>query len=205
MKILISSVILIILNSCSSRQVISVQPESTLDANIVNEIKKNRLASVEKVKPMLKNLDLAIQAQQFSNVNDISLRILSLNPQNTVALNALAVASLEAGKLEKSRTLLNKVLLIDPQSAEAYNNLGLVFLAEDQVNQSLEMFQKSLELKPNNIQAVSNLVSYYILNQDFTKVNLLIDPLPNKKLLDAGTLKAYATSLAAVGRTIDIK
>jgi tetratricopeptide (TPR) repeat protein len=109
--------------------------------------------------------------------------VTTLDPNNTVALYALALYYQDNNDIEKAETFYNKVLTINPQHSDALHNLGYIELTFKQnPDKAIDYFTQAIEVSPNNIQALTNRALAYEQKGDKTAARqgytdaLSIDP-----------------------------
>ena len=81
----------------------------------------------------------------------------TIDPNNIVAMYALALYYQDNSDIEKAESYYNKVLTINPQHANAVHNLGYIELVYKENNdKAIEYFTKAIEIDPENIEAHTN-------------------------------------------------
>jgi cytochrome c-type biogenesis protein CcmH/NrfG len=146
-------------------------------------------------------LNAAIGSGDSERIRQASLEILSRDPKNIKALNALAVSYYKNQKPAAAILLLNKVLSQNPNSAEAYNNLGLVYLQKNEKRDAVESFRKALKLDPNNLPAAENLSAIYARAHDYDKVIYVLEGPVKNSTASVEAMNNYAIALSATGKT----
>ena len=84
-------------------------------------------------------------------------KILTRNPNFTLAHYDLAVAYRDLGMPEKAIAQYEKTLELTPDFPEALSNLGGYYFRSGKLDQSVDLFKKAVQVYPNFIQALSNL------------------------------------------------
>jgi len=84
-------------------------------------------------------------------------KILTRNPNFTLAHYDLAVAYRDLGMPEKAIAQYEKTLELAPDFPEALSNLGGYYFRSGKLDQSVDLFKKAVQVYPNFIQALSNL------------------------------------------------
>ena len=84
-------------------------------------------------------------------------KILTRNPNFTLAHYDLAVAYRDLGMPEKAIDQYEKTLELSPDFPEALSNLGGYYFRSGKLDQSVGLFKKAVQVYPNFIQALSNL------------------------------------------------
>lgn len=98
----------------------------------------------------------------FINRNDpLGLEYLNtaitLDPNNTVALYALALYYQDNAEIVKAESYYNKVLAINSHNSDALHNLGYIELTfKENYDKAIDYFTQALEVSPNNIEALTN-------------------------------------------------
>lgn len=83
--------------------------------------------------------------------------VTTIDPNNIVALYALALYYQDNDDIEKAENYYNKVLTINPQHTNAIHNLGYIELIfKGNYDKAIEYFTRAIEINPNNIEALSN-------------------------------------------------
>jgi tetratricopeptide (TPR) repeat protein len=84
-------------------------------------------------------------------------KILTQDPNFTLAHYDLAVAYRDLGMEEEAIQQYEKTIELQPHFPEALSNLGSYYFRSGKVEQAKEMFKKAIEVYPNFIQGLSNL------------------------------------------------
>ncbi len=84
-------------------------------------------------------------------------RAVEISPNDTQALNNLAVTLQELGRLEEAEASLRKAIAISPGYAEAYNNLGNTLQELDRLEEAQVSYNQALAIKPEYADILYNL------------------------------------------------
>jgi tetratricopeptide (TPR) repeat protein len=83
--------------------------------------------------------------------------VIAVQPDNVVALVALAEALAGNGRSDEAIDRLRQALLIAPDSTVPLHSLGTILLSRGQQTEAIEHFEKVVELLPNSAIAYNNL------------------------------------------------
>lgn len=203
MKKIIFLFLVLLIAGCSSDPVSdSMLPENKIEnkAPVQDEAKGDE-APTDAVAQASASLNTAIASGDSERIRQSSLEVLSRDPKDTKALNALAVSYYKSQKPAAAILLLNKVLSQNPNSAEAYNNLGLVYLQKKEKRDAVESFRKALKLDSGNLAAAENLSAIYAEAHDYDKVIYVLENLVKNSTASVEAMNNYAIALAATGKT----
>lgn len=117
----------------------------------------------------LKKLSDARKSQSESDVVRAASEILSKDPKNLQALNALGVFYFENKKFGLAKIILKRAQHDHPDEPALENNLGIIYLAEGDMRLALEAFRKSVELKATYPVGATNLSSIYLEFHDYQR------------------------------------
>ncbi len=145
-------------------------------------------------------LNEAIKQQNDDQIQKSSGEILTQNPKDTRALNALALVYYKRGGFEAAQYILNKALVSNPNSAEVYGNLGTVLLAKGERREAVKLFRKALSINPDDAIVGANLGAIYVQERDYNKALLALEVSVRKGMKDHKVLNNYAISLTAKAR-----
>src|SRR3989338_2429307 len=145
-------------------------------------------------------LNEAIKIQNDGAIQKASTDILTQNPKDIRALNALAIFYYKKGRFEAAQFLLMKAIAANNSSSELYSNLGLVHLAKNDRREAVKSFRKALELNPQDAVAAANVGSIYVAEKDFNKAALALEVSIQKGMRDSKVMNNYAVALTATGR-----
>jgi tetratricopeptide (TPR) repeat protein len=142
----------------------------------------------------------AIKSQNDEQIFRIAGQLLTQNPNDAKAMNAMAMYYFKKGKVDASRYLLNKAITANPNAGEAYGNMGLIHLVNNERREAIKAFRKALDINSNDSVAAANAGSIYAAEKDYGKAVVVLSVAYNGGIRDAKTLNNYAVSLTAVGK-----
>jgi Flp pilus assembly protein TadD len=142
----------------------------------------------------------AIKAQNDEQIFKVAGQMLTQNPNDVRALNAMAMYYFKKGKVDAAKFLLNKAVVANPNAGEVYNNLGLIYLSNNERREAIKSFRKALDINGNDGIAAANAGSIYAMEKDYGKAATALAVAYNHGVRDAKTMNNYATSLTAVQR-----
>ncbi len=160
--------------------------------------------SEERVAPvpssMYSSLNDAIKNQNDDTIQRFSTEILTQNPKDVRALNAMALVYYKKGRMDAAQFLFNKAIAANPTSSELHSNLGLVHLAKNERREALKSFRKALEINSRDHIAAANAGSIYAQEKDYNKAALALEIPVKRGTKDVKILNNYANALVATGR-----
>lgn len=142
----------------------------------------------------------AIKTQNDEQIFRVAGQLLTQNPNDIKAMNAMAMYYFKKGKVDASKYLLNKAITANPNAGEAYNNMGLIHLANNERRDAIKEFRKALDANANDGVAAANAGSIYVAEKDYNKAVSVLSVAYNGGIRDAKTMNNYAVSLTAVGK-----
>lgn len=142
----------------------------------------------------------AVRAQNDEAISQATTEILTQNPKDVRALNALAMVYYKRGRYEAAEYLLNKAMAIDNDRAELYSNLGLIKMAQGEKREAIQAFRKGLTLNNQDAVIGANLGSIYVKEKDYSKAELALEIPYRKGTKDIKTLSNYAIALTGAGK-----
>lgn len=145
----------------------------------------------------------AIKSQNDEQIYRISGQMLTQNPNDVKALNAMAMYYFKKGKIPAAKYLLSKAIAANPNAGEVYSNIGLVHLANNEPRDAIKAFGKALALNSNDGIAAANAGSIYVMEKDYNKAATVLAIAYNQGIKDVKTLNNYAVALTAVGKFDD--
>jgi len=80
-------------------------------------------------------------------------KALSLEPNNTEALNYKGIALVRSGQYDKASAVFEKVIQIDPNNVMGWTNKGYVLFKEGNIDAAIKAYDKALSIDPNNADA----------------------------------------------------
>lgn len=123
----------------------------------------------------LSELSKAFQSKNQKELFTIAGQILSQNPNDPQALNALALHHIQKGEWGAARLLLERALEKNKDVAGLYNNLGVIDLREDSLESAYLNFKTAYSKDSRNPNVLNNLGSIYIKYLDYGKAGRLIE------------------------------
>jgi Tfp pilus assembly protein PilF len=103
--------------------------------------------------PLESELDLAaaqLRQRRFAELERTTTRILSLDPENALAMEwkGIALAS-QGGNADLAIPLLRKALQLDPSRTETEFNLGVYLMLSGRTPEAITYFERALATRPN--------------------------------------------------------
>jgi Flp pilus assembly protein TadD len=120
-------------------------------------------------------LSKAFDDKNYKEVFALSGQMLSQNPNDVQALNALAMYHMQKSEWGAARLLLERALEKNKDVSGLYNNLGVIALREDNLETAIIHFKTAYEKDRKNPTAANNLGSIYVKYLDYGKAEPLID------------------------------
>jgi Flp pilus assembly protein TadD len=145
----------------------------------------------------------AIKSGNDEQIYRVSGQLLTQNPNDAKALNAMAMYYFKKGKIPAAKYLLSKATVANPNAGEVFSNIGLIHLANNEPRDAIKAFGKALALNPNDGIAAANAGSIYVIEKDYNKAATVLAVAYNNGIRDAKTLNNYAVALTAVGKFDD--
>lgn len=142
-------------------------------------------------------LNEAIKAQSDDKIYQAATHILTQSPNDTKALNALAMYHYKRGRFDLCRYLLNKAIAASPKMAELYSNLGIVQLAQGERRDAIKSFRKALDISNDEAVAASNLGAIYVQEKDYGKAQIVLETAYKRGVRDSRVLNNFAIALTA--------
>lgn len=142
----------------------------------------------------------AVRMQNDEGIAQATTEILTQNPKDLRALNALAMVYYKRGRFEAAEYLLNKAMAINSDRAELYSNLGLIRMAQGEKREAIKAFRKGLEINNQDAVIGANLGSIYVADKDYSKAELALEIPVRKGTKDIKTLNNYAIALTGTGK-----
>lgn len=180
MKIVFLISLLAILNSCSSTQ--EESDSGTQELSVDSGKKTDKEKSAEEAAPVIKaspkalsELSKAFQSKNQKELFNVAGQILSQNPYDAQALNALALYHIQKGEWGAARLLLERALEKNKDIAGIYNNLGVIDLREESLESAYLNFKTAYSKDARNSNVLNNLGSIYIKYLDYDKAGRLIE------------------------------
>ena len=114
-------------------------------------------------------LTQALRSGQSEQISHEAATLLSSNPNDPIALNALGMSYFKRGKLGAAKLLITRAFERNPPSAALHNNLGIILLGEGEEGAALGNFKRALKLDQDHPEALGNLGSMYLHGGDVGK------------------------------------
>lgn len=146
------------------------------------------------------NLLDAIRSGHDETIYRTATQVLSQNPSEVVALNALGIYHYRRGQHLAAQYMFAKAMKLTPNSSELHSNIGLVHLALKERRRAIKSFRKALELNPEDGVAAANVGALYVEDRDFLKAVVPLEIASKKLTKDARVLNNYAAALANTGK-----
>ena len=176
----------------------SVDDDKPIDVKPIQESKKQAESSAvatAAAKTSSDKLVAAIKSQNDETVVKSANEVLSQNPKDLRALNALGMTYFKSGRNEAALYLINKAIDIQPKSSELYSNLGLIELARGEKRAAIQAFRKGLAINPSDAIIGANLGSIYVAEKEYQKAELALEIPYKKGTKDIKVLNNYAIAL----------
>lgn len=145
------------------------------------------------------NLSQALRSSKAQQVQDEAARILVANPDDLVALNALAMWNYRQKKVGAAKLLLARAIEKGEPRASILNNFGLTLLAEGDETGAAEQFKKALRLDESHAEANANLGAHYAKGGDWKKALPRLEAAWNAGRQDSSVANDYALALKGEG------
>jgi Flp pilus assembly protein TadD len=142
----------------------------------------------------------AYKSQNEEGIYRSAIAILSQNPADVKALNALGLYHYRKARFLAARYFFSRAQVQSPRSSELYNNQGLVSLALGENRDAIRAFKKALELNPNDGIAAANLGSIYVQEKDYYKAIFPLEIAVKKGMRETRTLTNYAIACVGTGK-----
>lgn len=142
----------------------------------------------------------AVRSQNDEAISQATTEILTQNPKDVRALNALAMVYYKRGRFEAAEYLLNKAMAINNDRAELYSNMGLIKMAQGEKREAIQAFRKGLSMNSQDAVIGANLGSIYVKEKDYSKAELALEIPYRKGMRDIKTLSNYAIALTGTGK-----
>ena len=170
------------------------------NSDLSNSLKKSNGADLGAGGTASQRLTDAVRAQNDEGISQSTTEILTQNPKDVRALNALAMVYYKRGRFEAAEYLINKAMAIDSNRAELFSNIGLIRMAQGEKREAIKAFRKGLELNNNDAVIGANLGSIYVKEKDYSKAELALEIPIRKGTKDPKTLNNYAIALTGTGK-----
>lgn len=140
-------------------------------------------------------LSKAYRAQKGQELLNETYKILSVDPQDPIALNTLALYYMKKQKYGAARILIGRALAKPGNRSGLYNNLGVIALNEGEVNLAIAQFKKAIRAQDDHPEALGNLASIYLRNGEYLKAQQMLDQAYKKHSQNAAIANNYAIIL----------
>ena len=144
-----------------------------------------------------KALGAAVRSGQGPNITAEAAKILGTNPNDPVALNALAMYHYKKGKIGAAKLLINRAFEKNQTSAALYNNYAVLLLEEGDHVGAAENFKKALRVDDRHAEAMGNLGSLYVAGGDNARALPLLEQSYRKNKNNPAIANNYAIALRA--------
>ncbi len=117
----------------------------------------NRIPAVHvtlaRIHDLMGHHDLALQEFQ---------RALDINPRDATALEGLAHAYEQSGRIADAEAGFQKQAALRPDSWDGYDELGNFYIRQSKFSQAIQQYQHALQLTPDNAQVYLNMGAAYL-------------------------------------------
>lgn len=177
-RLVICFAISILMNACGSSQksepvVTGAGPKASssvpLPAESDAEGEETAAGKLDAKSERYSKLSEALRGSKTLNVQDEAARILVANPDDIVALNALAMWNYRQKKVGAAKLLLSRAIEAGKPNAAVLNNYGLMLLSEGDELAAAEQFKRALRTDESHAEANANLGSHYAKGGDWKK------------------------------------
>jgi serine/threonine protein kinase/tetratricopeptide (TPR) repeat protein len=121
----------------------------------------NRIPAVHvtlaRIHDLMGQHDLALQEFQ---------RALDINPRDAAALNGLAHAYEDSGRIPDAEATFQKAAALRPDSWDSYDELGNFYVRQSKFQEAVQQYRRALDLTPDNAQVYLNLGASYLDSGD---------------------------------------
>ncbi len=203
-------------------------PEEALIADGLSQLRpeettriKGLIKEVETLPLRLSTHDLFIlgsayfYTERYEQAKNVCDRILSLNPNDSLALNNRGIIYGQLGRYDLALDDLNRVLELNSDDANAFYNRGVVYALLKTYKKALADFNRSLKIKPDDLAALTNRGTTYAHLEEYEKAladfNRLLEIGPNNPavLNNRGNtykkLERYEEALADYNHSIELR
>jgi len=140
-------------------------------------------------------LSKALRSGNGEAIESEAGRRLLRNPEDIIALNALAMWNYRQGRFGAARVLILRAIEKSQPSDALHANYGLILAAEGELLLAVDQWKKALRINDDNVTANSALGAVYLKGADFSRALPLLKRAhsENSKSLDLNL--NYATAL----------
>lgn len=196
--------------SSSSKKAAAPAPEETnevvdnfdISGPTVSETKEEEtpVAAAETSQSDEQALNDAIKSNNDNAIHRAAINVLSKNPNDVKALNAMGMYYYRKGQYSAAQLMLGKGIKVSPNTAELYNNLGLVYAAQKEPREAIKAWRKAIELDPNEANAAANVGAVYVEQKQYIKAFVALEIAYRKNSKDQKVLNNYGITLTAMSR-----
>ena len=147
----------------------------------------------------------AIRSNNEEAIYRSAIQILSKNPSDIKALNALGLYHYRKSHWAAAQLMFGRALKVAPNLSDLHNNMALVMLAQKEKRDAIKEFRRAIELNPNDANAAANIGSIYVEEQDYTKALVALEIAYRKNARDQRVLNNYAIAMTATGKYPEAK
>lgn len=137
------------------------------------------------------------QSGRAAEIEEEASRLLGSDPNDTVALNTLALLHLRGGRPKAAKMLLLRALEKASPTAAIHNNLGVAYLEDGDTEAAILEFKKALQLDERHAEASGNLGSIYLKGGDIERAFPLLEASYKANRRNAAIANNYALALRA--------
>lgn len=147
----------------------------------------------------------AVKSQNEEAIARAAKQVLSKNPNDGKALNALGYYHYRKGQLSAALLMFGKAQKAMPSDSSIQNNIGLTLLAQKEQRAAIQAFRKALELNSGDENASANLGSLYVENKEYAKAIVVMEMGYRRNSNNQKFLNNYGVALAATGKYNDAR
>ncbi len=114
-----------------------------------------------------RRLKLALNAKDEDMVVKEVSKMLSVNPKDLNALNALGYFYFTEGKSKMAKIIYQRALKNHEKEPGLYNNIGVIYLVEGDIRKAIFYFKRAIEIKDSYENASLNLGSIFSTYKDY--------------------------------------
>ncbi|MES2855106.1 MAG: tetratricopeptide repeat protein [Bdellovibrionota bacterium] len=160
------------------------------------ETAQTKSSADEKYQPLAQ----AVRSAQSTKINEEAAKILSTNPNDPTALNALALFHFRQGRAGAAKILLSRAFEKNADVAALHNNLGVILASESDDGAAIVSFKKALQIDNRHVEASGNLGSIYLRGGDANRALPLLEQARRGQPNNVGFNVAYGAALRAAGK-----
>jgi Tfp pilus assembly protein PilF len=181
MKIFFALITIIALANCSHMKEGAEESQGSEELSVDTGKKSSKESPKEEAalppisKKALSELSKAFESKNQKELFNVAGQVLSQNPHDAQALNALALHHIQRGEWGAARLLIERALEKNKNIAGLYNNLGVIDLREDSLESAYLNFKTAYSIDSRNSNVLNNLGSIYIKYLDYGKAERPIE------------------------------